>query len=531
MGYKKGTEVEISNITCIQLRGVYPDFCYRVIMPDYGMPYIGTLLSKEGFNVKVYMEHVKAPVWDDLVGSDLVCFSTMSAAAQKTYDLADRVRRELGVPVIIGGTHATYFPESTLEHCDYVVMAEGDETIIELVEAIRSGGDISGILGLAYKKGDEVIINKKRPIPENFDTVPDFKLIQGYEKATIWNILRKGKISIIPIQASRGCPFSCSYCIVDTMFSKGGYRFRSIESIIEDLKDKRQYAGELIFVDNNFAAIPKYTKELLRRMIEEKIRFRTTVLVRLDVVKDEEMMQLMRDAGITQLYVGIESMNPETLEKYEKKQAAEKTTKAIEIIHKFGFEVSASFVVGADSDSVRSLRDTVKYLIDNKVSVAYFFPLWGHYPEEKASDVSMIPWYRSIYRGWEYYDGNFVSFFPMQMPPSVLQKEIIKAHRSMFSWGSIVGAFFRGRLSIALDKLAHKYMWSLIEKPLKGHIKWLQNLEKDFYDEDGVLKEDELYNRVQSDPKWPIFPECLRKLDPEKMPEGRREVFDLKCSA
>ena len=110
-------------------------------MPDYGMPLIGTILKEVGYDVTVYIEHVKAPEWERIAQSDLVCFSSLCAGADKVYQLSSRIRTELHLPVIFGGTHATYFPESSLDHCDYVVLGEGDETIIELVEVLRNGGD------------------------------------------------------------------------------------------------------------------------------------------------------------------------------------------------------------------------------------------------------------------------------------------------------------------------------------------------------------------------------------------------------
>jgi radical SAM superfamily enzyme YgiQ (UPF0313 family) len=142
--------MQIRKITCIQLGGVFPDLCYRTVIPDYGMPLIGTILSEAGYDVKIYMEHIKAPEWNRIAESDLVCFSSLNAGADKTYELANQIRTRLGIPTIIGGTHATYFPESCVEHCDYVVLGEGDETIIDLVKTLESDGDIDKVAGVAY---------------------------------------------------------------------------------------------------------------------------------------------------------------------------------------------------------------------------------------------------------------------------------------------------------------------------------------------------------------------------------------------
>ncbi|HSR57155.1 MAG TPA: cobalamin-dependent protein, partial [Candidatus Binataceae bacterium] len=210
--------MEIRSIACIQLGGVFPDLCYRTVMPDYGMPLIGTILSEAGYDVRVYMEHIAPPDWERIARTDLVCFSSLNAGADKVYRLADEIKARLGIPIIIGGTHATYFPESCLEHCDYVVMGEGDDAILELVKTLDRGGDLARVAGIAYRRGNEIHRNAARPGPARFDTVPDFSLIEGYRAMGWLDVVRQRRVSWIPVQSSRGCHFKCSFCIVNTMF-------------------------------------------------------------------------------------------------------------------------------------------------------------------------------------------------------------------------------------------------------------------------------------------------------------------------
>src|SRR5207248_2403652 len=214
------------------------------------------------------LEHIQPAEPARIADSDLLCLSTLNAGADKTFRFARDVRQRLGIPIVIGGTQATYFPEACLEHCDYVVLGEGDETIVELVDALA-----------------------------------------------------------------------------------------------RDLKDKRRYGRHVMFVDNEFAAQRTYTKRLLRRLIDERLDFDFGVFARVEIAKDDELLDLMRRAGISYVYQGYESVQPETLMAYDKRQTLEQMVFAIEKLQRYGFDILGSFVLGADTDTLETIRRTVAFII------------------------------------------------------------------------------------------------------------------------------------------------------------------------
>jgi anaerobic magnesium-protoporphyrin IX monomethyl ester cyclase len=493
--------MKIEKITCIQLRGEFPDFCTRLVAPDYGMPLIATILSRCGYDVLLYVENITPPEWDRIADSDLVCFSSWNAAADKTYRLAMKIRSTLGIPIVIGGVHASYFPDSCLRYCDYVVFGEGDETIVELVETLARGGNVEEVAGIAYRVGDRVVRTAPRHGPARFDTIPNFSLIKGYPRMNLFNILLKRKKPVLMVQSSRGCPFKCTFCIVNTMFP-GGYRTRDVESVIRDLRDKRRYGWELMFVDNEFAADRAYAKKLTRRLIEEDLGFRAVVFARVEIAEDDELLLLMRQAGITHIYQGYESIHPETLIAYRKRQTVDQIVAAIEKLHSFGFGILASFVLGADTDTLETINSTVDFVLKHKLSNAYFWPIWGHFPEEKSGYQTIVPWYRGIFRGWRYCDGHFVTHFPLQMPPSKLQIAIIDAYRAVYCPTQILRALIDRKYIDAWSKILHRYQWQDIEKGVREYIAFLEKIEEELYDSAGYLREDLLLQRVEKDPRW-----------------------------
>ena len=515
---------KIRKIVGIQLSAPYPDICYKLVMPDYGICIIGSVLAERGYDVEIFIEHVSPPDWNAISGADLVLMSTFSAAARRTYEMADRVRRDYKIPVVLGGTHATYFTADCLQHCDAVVLREGDETAVELVEALSTGAPLAAVAGIAYRENGQVRRTAERTGPAVFDTIQNYRLIRGFRRFRWHHILRRKRVPLLTAQSSRGCPFHCRFCIVDTMFG-GRYRTRRLDSLLQDLADKRRYGKALLFVDNYFGADIAYTKELLRRIIEAKLGFDIIVLCRVEIAEDPDLMTLMRRAGISALYVGIESIQPETLKTYAKRQSVERIRSSLDAFHRHGFRLSGSFVVGADTDTPATIDATVDFALENGIEVCYFFPLWGHYVEKKLGNRPLIPRHRAIFKGWDYCDGNFVTYFPLQMPPSVLQQAVIDAHRRVYAPSAFLEAVRKKNWTAVKEKAANRYAWGFIEKGLAQYIPWLQEIEVDFYDDRGQLLEERLQQHMGTNGSW-TFPNAdMAEEENRHAAEAETEAF------
>jgi len=275
-----------------------------------------------------------------------------------------------------------------------------------------------------------------------------------------------------------------------------------VEAVIRDLRDKRRYGRTLMFVDNEFSSVRPYTKKLLRRMIEEQLDFDITVFARVEIARDEELLTLMRQAGIRSVYQGYESVQSETLVAYDKRQTYDQMVAAIRKIQSFGFGIMGSFVVGADTDTLETIYRTIDFVRDQRLSTAYLFPIWGHFPEQATGYRTITPWYRSIFRGWAWSDGHYVTHFPLRMRPSELQQGIVDAYRDMYSAREIARAFAEGRRHDANRRLMHRYAWRRIEKGPREYVEFLKDVEDGLYDGDGRLREQALIERVRKDPRW-----------------------------
>ena len=497
-------------ITLIQLDSATPTLVNHVLMPRFGLPLIGTILRDEGYDVQIFVEFISGKLdWDRLLQSDAICFSSFSSAARRTYELADRIREKTGVPLVIGGTHATHFDASSLEHFDYVVRAEGDEVIVKLIAALLDGkGRVGDIPGISYRENGRIVRNPDAPRVKNLDKFSDYSLIRGYTVSRLRLSLR-GFNRVIPVQFSRGCQYKCKFCVVKTMFGPG-YRVRDVEAMVRELKEKRKYGRDFMFVDNNFAGNRKATKQLLRRIIEERINGRFFCMCRIEITEDEELLDLMRRAGVTQLFFGFESLNDRTLEAFDKRQTREDVIRSVGKVKEYGMEIWGSFVIGLDDDEPDVVREIVQFSIDNEFLNIGMFPVFC-YPDAEQ-DCELIPENRILVNSWDYTSGNFVTYYPKRMKPSTLQKELIDGYRKFYSYGRGIKLFLRGKWRYAAHSIA---LWIITHRHLSKHqqryLKYLEEIETGLYDEDEILIESRLEGRAVT-PVW-------RKSESAKEPE------------
>ena len=226
-------------------------------LPRLGALILGTMMKARGWEVEVYVEDLRRIDYEAIAGADLVGISTITSTAPRAYAIADRVRG-MGIPVLMGGPHVTFLAEEALEHADYVIRGEGEKALAAFIDAWEGRRDFSGIPNLSLKVGRPGRPQPMLPMEKDLDAIPypDFSLLKHDPGAG-------NSTPPIPVQTSRGCPFDCSFCSVTGMFGKK-YRFRSTDNIIGELKRYDKRGNAVFFYDDNFAANPERTKELLR---------------------------------------------------------------------------------------------------------------------------------------------------------------------------------------------------------------------------------------------------------------------------
>ena len=246
----------------------------------------------------------------------------------------------------------------------------------------------------------------------------------------------------MPIMTSWGCPFDCNFCSVTAMFGKK-YRFRSAESVVAEIKDKRP--KRIFFYDDNMAANSKRLKRLLQLMIDEDLVIPWSAQVRTDVVRDHGAAR-----AHARLRLRPRRPRPRVGEPGDARQVREvadrrpTSSSAIKVLHEYGIKSHGMFVLGADDDDVQTVRDTVAFAIKNKIDTVMLnilTPLPGTQQFEELDDGG--PHLRAR---WELYDAQHVVFRPKQMTPYHLLQETIKANKRFYATWRPVWAF-------------HKWLW------------------------------------------------------------------------
>jgi radical SAM superfamily enzyme YgiQ (UPF0313 family) len=402
-------------------------------LPRLGLPIIGAALKAAGHDVRIYNSNIAPIAWNDVYAADLVGISTTTSTATEGYRFAEQCR-ERGIPVIMGGSHVTFMADEALEHADFVARGEGGEQLmLELVQALEAGQPFDDIKGLSFRRDGENVHNESRGQCTVLDELPfpDLSLIHGYQN-----------MKTTPIMTSWGCPFHCNFCSVTAMFGRK-YRHRSTDNIMAELKERQP--RKIFFYDDNLAADKKRLKELLQRMIDEDIVVPWSGQVRTDVVRDPELLDLMHRSGCFRAYLGLESVSQETLDAFDKHQSVDDIVQAIRILHEHGIESHGMFVLGADTDTKESVRDTVTFAMKNHIDtiqLAALTPLPGTPLYEQFDAEGRI-----FDKRWYLYDAQHVVFQPKNMSAYDLQYAALRGYMRFYSLRQWAKYFFTFRFT------------------------------------------------------------------------------------
>ena len=371
-------------------------------------------------------------------------YGGLSSTTPRLHELA-RFYSDRGITTIAGGQHfAGENIRDALENgVDFVVVGEGEDTIRELLAAVRQGRDPDTVAGIAFMRDGQVVRTAEREPITDFDRLPqpDFDL------------LRYAKIKLYPVGWIRGCGMNCEFCTV-----KGRPRASSPERVVEQIATllETHNARHFFMVDDLFGHRRDETLRLCGMLEDYQkatgTRLDITVQIRLDRARDGEMLQAMRRAGVNAVAIGFESPIAEELEAMNKKTRPEQMRALTRLYHKAGFLVHGMFIFGyplpeglsvslSTRERVRRFRSFIKKARLDTIQVLLPVPLPGTELTERLAAQNRI--FPRDCVGWEFYDGNFPLFEPDEpMSPEEMQGAVRR----------IMGRFYRFRSMFAIAR-------------------------------------------------------------------------------
>ncbi|MHB9095882.1 MAG: B12-binding domain-containing radical SAM protein [Eubacteriales bacterium] len=308
----------------------------RVMSPSIALLILASLTPRE-YHVYIEDENVQKISFDDK--PNLVGINVNVDTSQRAYEIAS-IYRKKGVPVILGGIHASANPDEALQFADSVCIGEAEELWKGILQDVSRGQ----LKPRYYNTNPTDLANT--PIPK-------------------WELIDQSKYLYTNIVvASRGCPFSCEFCYNSCDYIHHKFRNRPIQSVVEEINNLG--TKQVMFIDDNFIGNVSWTKELIRAIRPLGLKWHAAVSVNIGAHLD--LLDQMRDSGCQSLFIGFETINKHSIHSVNKYQNNIDTyEKVIRDIHSRGIMVNASLVFGFDHDYPNVFQDTIDWLVMNKI--------------------------------------------------------------------------------------------------------------------------------------------------------------------
>jgi len=357
------------------------------MVPPLGVMYLASVLRKEGHNVKILdMRTIEVAPFSlktelETFQPDVVGISGITTEAVSMHSVARTVKEILNnVTVIAGGPHATSYPEEILKdhNIDVCVLGEGEETVVELLDAIRNGtrGDIEKVKGIAFRKNNEVIFTEPRAsYIENLDKLPfpawDLININAYSK--VRSMASVGLRKYMALFTSRACPYRCIYC--HSMFGKG-FRARSPDNVLQEIEmlNKEYGIKEFEILDDIFNADKERAREIFKRItnLNKNLRFGFPNGVRTDTL-DYDMLKIFREGGVNFIAIAVESASERIQKLIKKNLKLDKVFENIQICADLRIFTRGYFMLGFPTETKEEILKTIEFATKSRLHTAMFF--------------------------------------------------------------------------------------------------------------------------------------------------------------
>jgi radical SAM superfamily enzyme YgiQ (UPF0313 family) len=367
-------------------------------------------LTPSDVDIRFYDDRMEKIPFDE--PTDLVAISVETYTARRSYQIASEYRSR-GVPVVMGGFHASLCPDEVSQYAEAVVVGEAEDIWPRLVDDFRHG-----CLEPVYRAEQRPSLRGLRP---------DRRIFRG-----------KRYLPIGLVEAGRGCHFRCEFCAVQSMFANTQTR-RPLDEVLAEVASIRDSKKLFFFVDDNITSNMAEAKAFFRELATLGIRWVSQSSI--NAAHDEEFLELLTESGCQGVLIGFESLNPVALAAMNKSFNTMRGgyEAALRNLRKHRLRLYATFIFGYDADTGESFAHATEFAKAHKFYIAAFnhltpFPGTPLYARLEAQR-------RLLFERWwldDSYRYNMVPFRPASMNPEALQQECLRARRDFYGWSSII---------------------------------------------------------------------------------------------
>jgi radical SAM superfamily enzyme YgiQ (UPF0313 family) len=367
-------------------------------------------LTPSDVDIRFYDDRMEKIPFDE--PTDLVAISVETYTARRSYQIASEYRSR-GVPVVMGGFHASLCPDEVSQYAEAVVVGEAEDIWPRLVDDFRHG-----CLEPVYRAEQRPSLRGVRP---------DRRIFRG-----------KRYLPIGLVEAGRGCHFRCEFCAVQSMFANTQTR-RPLDEVLAEVASIRDSKKLFFFVDDNITSNMAEAKAFFRELATLGIRWVSQSSI--NAAHDEEFLELLTESGCQGVLIGFESLNPVALAAMNKSFNTMRGgyEAALRNLRKHRLRLYATFIFGYDADTGESFAHATEFAKAHKFYIAAFnhltpFPGTPLYARLEAQR-------RLLFERWwldDSYRYNMVPFRPASMNPEALQEECLRARRDFYGWSSII---------------------------------------------------------------------------------------------
>ena len=409
------------------------------ILPPLGLAYIAAFLRKNDYYCEI-MDGMSVPFnLDTLVSKsssfDFIGITAVSTIALRMYEIIGILKQhKVKIPIIVGGPHATALPESCLNNgADYVVLGEGEITILELMDVLSKGEDVSNVNGIAFLSNGIIHRTPARRMIERLDDIPlparDLLPMDKYRTSEA----RSKKQPSHSLFTSRGCPGTCSFC--NKMIFGSKIRYHGIDRIVEEfflLRD-RYGAQDVALLDDNFPTDRAIAHSVCEALIKNKFNRTWSIEARIDSV-DRDFLLHAKEAGCNFIAYGVESGSQKVLDSMNKRITLEEIRRVIRMTQEVGINIRAYFMMGMPHETLEDMDKTITFAKELNVDVASFtllIPFPGTLDYRRALKIG-------TFVDPEYYLHNVYSEFnfpgaPLYIPEGITSEQLMEKHKSAYN--------------------------------------------------------------------------------------------------